>query len=674
MSTIRSFDVFDTLLTRRVGSPGAVFDVLAVQLSHQGLVSPSPTAFAASRRRYDQQLTRFRGRHATLREIYDEVARALSADASLVERWASAEEELERSLIVAVPGAQRAVAEARARADQVVFVSDTPHTEEFLTEVLVAQGLAKPDDRVFTSAARGATKALGGLFQAISDELGPGHTFEHFGDNRRSDVAAPRIEGWHGHHLPDAQLSKYEELLEAFAGETSSFTSWLAGASRIARLEARERGVAGPVADVASGSLAPFLVGYALWTLAQARLRGIKRLYYVARDGEVMMRVAQQVIGRLAPDIEIRYLYGSRQPWILAASAYSDDVLRRWITVATDFTARTALARVRLTPEQVHAETQLPYTHPDRADAPLLPAEREELVDRLLQEPLGSLVRAAAQDCAERAIEYMRQEGLYDDVPTALVDAGWGGRTARAFDVLQEAAGGARVTHLFVGMTGHIDDAPEHAGVDVVPWLFNQQIHPDSVRGLQSPNVLVEMFCAGTVGRTTDYVSDGHRMVPVLNSPINEPVVAWGIREVHDIAVRVAELVREQLPIDAGSIDCAPFAWEALRAFWTTPSSSEVAAWGTFPWEEELADPFQPVAERVTTTSVVRRVLRGDRSLRRNNSWRAGTARRSGQPWRSMLQSKAWVDEQRPRLARAPRRLRLELAQRRGAGKNRRTD
>ena len=44
------------------------------------------------------------------------------------------------------------------------------------------------------------------------------------------------------------------------------------------------------VAQVSSGVLAPFMVGYALWVTAQARLRGIKRLYYVARDAEVMLR------------------------------------------------------------------------------------------------------------------------------------------------------------------------------------------------------------------------------------------------------------------------------------------------------------------------------------------------------------------------------------------------
>ena len=65
----------------------------------------------------------------------------------------------------------------------------------------------------------------------------------------------------------------------------------------------------------------------------------IKRLYYVARDGRVMLDAARPIMERLAPDIEFRYLYGSRHPWTLGASALSEDVLRRWLRTKSDHTA-----------------------------------------------------------------------------------------------------------------------------------------------------------------------------------------------------------------------------------------------------------------------------------------------------------------------------------------------
>ena len=95
--------------------------------------------------------------------------------------------------------------------------------------------------------------------------------------------------------------SAYERLLEHSSEATDGVTSWLAGASRLARLEAAQRGVSAPQAEVGSGVLGPLLVGFALWVVAQARQHGVRRLYYVARDGEVMLAVARHVIGAPRP-------------------------------------------------------------------------------------------------------------------------------------------------------------------------------------------------------------------------------------------------------------------------------------------------------------------------------------------------------------------------------------
>ena len=664
MTSVSSFDVFDTVLIRKVGAPDAVITELARELEKAGEISFAASAFAAERRHQERRLNLLLGRHADLREIYQEVAASLFVGDEVGVRWAAAEEDLERRLTIAVPGAARRLDQARARGDVVVFVSDTPHSEAFVTELLAAQGLLGPDDRVFTSSERRVSKSQGGLFSLVAAQLDGPRTATHVGDNEAADVAAPRAEGWASHHVTRGRLTKYERILESHAADTDTFTSWLAGASRRARLEAEERGMPTALASVASGALAPMLVGYALWVLGQARLHGTKRLYYVARDGRVMLDAARPILERLAPDIELRYLYGSRHPWTLGASAFSDDVLRRWLRTKSDHTARTALTRLGLTPEQVHEVHPLPFTAADRRDSVLTAAERDELVAVLQEETLLPLVRAAAREHAETTMAYLRQEGLCDQVPSALVDAGWGGRTAQAFDILLEAAGGEPVPHLVMGITGNAEDARNREGVQFVPWLFDEQVHPASLAGLRSPNVLVEMFCADTSGRTMGYRREGETVVPVMEVERNEPVIAWGLPQVQDVALRVAELVVPHLPETPVGVATAPFVRDVLHAFWVTPSRAEVAAWGDFPWEEEVARPFVPIAQRISTGSVLERLSRGETRLRRPNGWRAGSAMISPQPWRGLLQSRAWLEENNPQVQRWRRRLRLAVVKR----------
>lgn len=664
MVSVRSFDVFDTVLTRRVGAPTALVQLLSRRLAQEELIPTTSEEFASARMRYERRLIDSQGRHPNLHEIYSAVADALSVDPGCIDRWVGEEQDEERALIVALPGAREMVLEARASADLVIFVSDTPHTEPFLRELLEQAGLVRDTDRVFTSADRGATKARGALYRLVGDEFGADTQFVHVGDSPGSDLAARMVKGWSSSLLPAGRLNRYERLLERSASGTSGLSSWLAGASRIARLEAGKRGSPAPVAGVASGVLGPLLLGFALWVVGRARQLGVQRLYFVARDGQVMLQAARHVIEELAPDIKVCYLYGSRQPWMFAASASSDDLLSRWVTVKSDFTARTALARVALTPGRVFELTGLACAAPARADAPLTAKDRTELAGALQREPLLPVVRAAAEKTAQEMMAYLRQEGLADGVRSALVDAGWGGGTAAAFDEMVRRVGGTPVQHLVIGILEAAINSREHDGVDMCAWLFDEYAPHQALVDFPAPNVPIEMLCAGLEGRTLGYRRHEGAVQPVLASATNDPVVDWGLEDMQRTALRVCELVAPHLPQPAVHLDATGFTWDVLRAFWNHPTPAEARHWGSFPWEEETWPPFTPVAQRITAVDVLRRFGRGDHQIRRVNSWRAGSAMASAPPWRVLLKARAWQSRNAPRIRRIPSRIRLEIATR----------
>lgn len=58
--------------------------------------------------------------------------------------------------------------------------------------------------------------------------------------------------------------------------------------------------------------LAPALNGFVLWILRQAQRNGIRRLYFLARDGYLMYRCARIYVERFQLPIECRYLCCSR--------------------------------------------------------------------------------------------------------------------------------------------------------------------------------------------------------------------------------------------------------------------------------------------------------------------------------------------------------------------------
>ena len=658
---VSSFDVFDTVLTRRVGAPSAVAELLGARLQAEDGSRVSAAAFASARGYVEAEVNNTLRRHGSLTEIYERMAEVLNVPRSVAAGWALGEEALERELVVPLPGAAERVTAARADSDAVIFVSDTPHRVDLIRELLERAGLLRPEDRVFVSGGGPHSKSRGGLFTAVQQELGSDVRCHHVGDDAWSDVAAARREGWSYERDTRGRLTRYEETLEQRSVVSGSVCSWMAGASRQARLEAVHRGVSPTIADVASGVLAPMLTAYALWIIGQARQHRVERLYFVLRDGEVMLRAAQPLVERLAPDLELRYLYGSRQAWILAATATSDVLFEEWVRVRREVTLRTALGRFGLTPEEAQDITSPALVDAVDADDPLSEGDRHRLMSMARRGPLRDEIRRRGEAAATAALGYLRQEKLLDGTPSALVDAGWRGYSSAALDELVRRGGGEAPLHLMIGCMPSSPDLRED-GLRMVPWLFDRQRRPRDLADVERPNVLIEMLCAGSEGRCVGYERVGDRIEPVLANAANTPVLEWGLAEVQRAAVRAVELTAQRIDSRAVHVDLRPSVSSLLSLFWNKPTPAEATTWGSFPWEEETWPPYAPVAQPFRMTDAVARLSKRERGLRRYFSWRAASIALSDQPWRTLHKARVLQRGQEARVKRRLRRLRRQAA------------
>lgn len=57
---------------------------------------------------------------------------------------------------------------------------------------------------------------------------------------------------------------------------------------------------------------APLLYGFCSWVMEQAHKKGLKRLYFLARDGYAMHKLCRMIAGKRAYDIKCSYLYASQ--------------------------------------------------------------------------------------------------------------------------------------------------------------------------------------------------------------------------------------------------------------------------------------------------------------------------------------------------------------------------
>lgn len=614
MRTVRTFDVFDTLLTRRVVDPTSVFLLAGRQLATLGIETLSPERFARLRARAENDMVKVTERgHPPLSTIYERVAVQAGLSQHHVERLVALEIELERCLVVPVPAGVERLEAARRAGHVIAFVSDMYLPTEVVRELLAMHGLVRDGEPVFVSVEGNGSKSRGDLYAHVLDTLGATATdVTHCGDSAHGDVRRARDNGIAADHFTAAHPNRYERILEEHRWETDGLSSLFAGASRLCRLNGS--GASNHlrvVRDVTASVVSPLLVGYVLWVLRTAQRRGLSRLYFVARDGEILLDVARRLDASLHTGIDLQYLYGSRQAWFPAGADPDHpegalDVLAH----ETDTSLVGLLERCGVNPSD---------WVPDSAGQLEGVLARAEL-DRLRADPrFLAAVSDGLRGRHARLESYLRHVGLYDGVPSGVVDLGWRGLALHHLAFLLERTGADVPVGLYMA-------APSEP--------LRQTVESWSPRGTRVVRpFMVEIFCAGTHGQTIDFKTDTAGVpVPVLRGDRNLEALDWGLDELRSTVDAFVDRLLEVVDLASLDADMRPSADAVFTEFFEFPTIEEARVWGTFPYERDLSSERR---DRLAHGRTIRRaMLHRVRPEHVRIRWPAGSEVLSSRPWR----------------------------------------
>lgn len=647
-----TLDVFDTCLTRRCGAPKALYLMLGRRLHREGVIDCSPEVFARARARAEEVVWRQVGGMdgpACVQAFQEEVARMLLLPRDLVPLLVDAELDLESRLLIPVPDTKHLINAAVARGVRVGFITDTYFHEPFVRNLLERHGLWPDGAFCMASTDLRASKLTGRLFDVLleTENLQPDRVL-HVGDNLHSDCAVPRSRGVSARLLPAALLNRFESRLSEARWESAGLSSAIAGASRAARLLGKPMtDEEQAVRDVAAGVAAPILIGYVLWLLHRARQEGVQRLYFLARDGQILAKIALALTQRLNWSFDVRYLFVSRRTTNLAATSAPTDEELGWIFRDREtLSPRAMFAGMNIAWKELPAsfigELEFSGSNPDSAPTS---SAGVAIIRSFLSGDAGSALLADRSASSRRIVnDYLRQELVLDDARCALIDLGGVGSQMRALHTLVTGEGAPAPMMFLVGI-----DSPKAAGLqpgDADPaWLRSTECYLyDYRRGRGIPNLrgfgtCVQMFCAADHGTTTGLERNGQRVEPMLESERDEAVIRWGLPLVQSTVESVVEnlLVDEDL-IDPAS-DVRQVACAVIQEFWTNPTYHEALAWGRFPFEgaQSTNAETRPLAWRYSARGVVKDTIAGRFPDFGWQHWFEGSVRQSSQPLRMVL-------------------------------------
>ncbi|MBY4895860.1 HAD-IA family hydrolase [Cupriavidus sp. AU9028] len=431
-----SFDVFDTLISRAVEVPADAYRLLeaeAVRMTAGRLEDFARVRLAAE----------IAAREAnpdgeiTFDDIYDAISAHYGLSDAERARLMDLEVDVEYQLIDVRPFGRRIWQLAVESGKRIVLVSDMYLPARVVRKFLDKAGYAGYE-HLFVSSEYGARKKTGDLYDVALARVGckPEEMF-HVGDNKVADVEQAAAKGVRPYRLLRAidrmrGNPHYKTLFDPRASAGERPRSAIAGL--IARTVFDAPGGAAEKDGLFTGSpfrlgyaaLGPLVAGYVLWLGRRAKVDGVSKLFFLAREGWLLHQVYKALFNGTSEEIPNCYLYASRRAARVAALRTEDDIRS---VAAQPFVNGARLSDLLGDRFGVRCED---------VPAAVLEAAGIASVDLAMESSAGGrlaftnlcvgikdLILAKAEGEREPYLQYLTAQNLDSEPAPAVVDIGW---------------------------------------------------------------------------------------------------------------------------------------------------------------------------------------------------------------------------------------------------------
>jgi FMN phosphatase YigB (HAD superfamily) len=315
-----SFDVFDTLVHRKVASPSQVF-LLMGQDSFVEMHFDYAHNWEQQRKLAEdkarQLATASNRADVTLEEIYQQ----LPVDVSTRHKLIELELLYESDNLVVNPAMDEFILHAKKMGKKIICCSDMYLSENQIRSVALSK-LKNYSciDAIYVSNEINASKAEGSMFDFVIDDLKvqPNQVL-HIGDNEHSDYQMALTKGLNA--LLYSPSKNYLNVLDRERSFVSDDDNQLNFPRRLAALQ-------NPFQDdqqrffyeLGATIIGPVLFGFSHWLLDYAKQKNIKQIVTIMREG-MLFRYAIQEFQKLFPQdysaIDVKLIYASRKSLFL---------------------------------------------------------------------------------------------------------------------------------------------------------------------------------------------------------------------------------------------------------------------------------------------------------------------------------------------------------------------
>ncbi len=451
-----SFDLFDTLLIRRIHDPDMIKPAVTRYISNRAAslgICKSWPYILKLRNNFEKEQRQETGQHfpdfeARYPDYMGRVVKEIFNDAAdheiLLQEITDYELSLENAVLVPRAGLVDWLRELKKQGKRILIVSDIYLPASHLERLVEHAGFLDQVDAVISSADSFLAKASGHAFPLLKERFGLNYEhWLHIGDNPISDGLRPMEHGIKALVLRDGREKLRKSLLKRYCNYSlgQHFYRGRALQQIMLPLEA-ENLPQDPLYVKGFNVFAPLFAGFIQGVAEYCLRSNIKRLFFFSREGWLFEQIWKEVVPRIyagAKIPKVSYLYVSRMALAPTSCAYAGldrehadivflpagnrdfrDVCRVFGLQAAPFAP--LLARHALTEETVLSPAHEGFIPGNRIRFNEMLEEEEDFQVEVRRQTLA----------ANQALQlYLEEQGFFDYPDVALVDIGWLGTIQR---------------------------------------------------------------------------------------------------------------------------------------------------------------------------------------------------------------------------------------------------
>ena len=373
-------------------------------------------------------------------------------------------------------------------------------------------------------------------------------------------------------------MRSYRAILEKFAHETIL--------ARVALKDWQELDTLSLLSEKISG---PILLGYVLWILHEAEKRGVDTLYFLARDGYILYKIAIEVCNVFKIPVTCRYLYCSRKSLRLPTYSFiGEEAFELLLNKSSNLTIYKLMERVGFSEaerEEIYSTVGVSKIDENK----ILTNIEYESIKALLKNNNMYLNKVMEKSIKayDVTIGYLKQEGLFDLEQVAIVDSGWTGSMQRSLRQLMKSAG---YNGKFVGFYfGMFTEPKDREDGDYLTWYFSA--NENLQNKVYFSNNLFEVILSAPHGTTLTYIYKNGRYEPALKGNVKNLDI---ILEQNNGILKYSYKFLVQNKLENINLDTVrTMTSKLLKRMMVYPTRKEIEIWEKFSFCDDITDQDQ---------------------------------------------------------------------------------